>query len=71
MITIDGDEATCSANVQGTHVLTNATGDSHWTVGGRYDFRLARTTAGWRISALTLTVQWARGNQHIMALASL
>lgn len=70
VIAIDGDRATCAANVQGTHVLPNASGGPVWTVGGRYDYRLTRTAAGWRISALTLTVQWADGNQHIMQLAS-
>jgi len=25
---------------------------------------------GWRIAALTLTVRWATGNQHIMQLAA-
>jgi hypothetical protein len=67
---LDGDQATCGAAVQGTHVLGNASGGPIWTVGGRYDFGLVRTAAGWRIRALTLTVQWATGNQHVMQLAA-
>ena len=70
MIRLDGDHATASANVQGTHVLANATGGPHWTVAGRYDFGLTRTSGGWRISALKLTVLWASGNQQIMTLAA-
>lgn len=71
VIDIDGDTAHCTANVQATHVLDNASGGSTWTVAGRYDYELARTGvgAGWQISALTLTVEWATGNQHIMTLA--
>jgi SnoaL-like domain len=69
VVTVDGDRATCAANVQGTHVLANATGGPLWTVGGRYDFGLSRTGEGWRINALTLTVLWATGNRHIMQLA--
>lgn len=69
VVAIDGDRASCAANVQGTHVLATATGGPIWTVAGRYDFAITRTHAGWRISALTLTVQWATGNQHIMQLA--
>lgn len=65
-IELDGDAATCAANVQATHVLPNRSGGPLWTVGGRYDFKLIRTPAGWRISALTLTVRWASGNQQIM-----
>ena len=70
VIVLDGDHATCGAAVQGTHVLGNASGAPIWTVGGRYDFGLVRTAAGWRIRALTLTVQWATGNQHVMQLAA-
>jgi hypothetical protein len=70
VIVLDGDEATCATNVQGTHVLPNATGGPIWTVGGRYDFQLTRTPSGWRIAAMTLTVKWATGNQRIMELAA-
>jgi hypothetical protein len=70
VIRLDGDRATCAAKVQGTHVLPNASGGPMWTVGGRYDYRLIRGADGWRIAGLTLTVEWATGNQHIMQLAS-
>ncbi|HZP14955.1 MAG TPA: nuclear transport factor 2 family protein [Nocardioides sp.] len=70
VVTIDGDHATCAANVQATHLLGNETGGPIWTVAGRYDYRFERTPPGWRISGLTLTVQWATGNQHIMQLAA-
>lgn len=70
VVAIAGHEATCAASVQGTHVLANHSGGPLWTVGGRYDIGLRRTAAGWRISALRLTVQWATGNQHIMTLAA-
>lgn len=63
---IDGERATCTANVTATHVKANATGGPHWTVGGRYDVGLVDTADGWRITALTLTVRWASGNQAIM-----
>jgi len=68
IVTIDGDHATCAANVQATHVLANHSGGPTWTVGGRYDLTLDRTTAGWRISGTTLTVRWTAGNQHILQL---
>lgn len=70
VISIDGDRATCAANMQGTHVLANASGDQMWTVGGRHDYRLERTADGWRIAGLTFTVQWATGNMHIVTLAA-
>jgi ketosteroid isomerase-like protein len=70
VIDLDGDEATCAANMMGTHVLANATGGPIWTVGGRHDYQLRRTADGWRIAGLTFTIQWASGNQYIVALAA-
>jgi hypothetical protein len=69
-ITLDGDEATSAANMQGTHVLANASGGPMWTVAGRHDYQFKRTANGWRIASITFTVQWASGNQYVMALAA-
>lgn len=69
VIGLDGDRATCAANMQGTHVFANPSGGPVWTVGGRHDYQLERTRGGWRISGLTFTVQWATGNEHVIALA--
>ena len=69
VISLDGDEATCAANMQGTHVLANASGGPMLTVGGRHDYQLKRTTDGWRIAGFTFTLQWATGNMNIVMLA--
>jgi hypothetical protein len=69
VISLDGDEATCAANMQGTHVLANASGGPMWTVGGRHDYQLKRTPGGWRIAGLTFTLQWATGNMNVLTLA--
>ena len=69
VIDLDGDQATCAANMQGTHVLANASGGPMWTVGGRHDYQLKRTPDGWRISGLTFTLQWATGNMNVLTLA--
>jgi hypothetical protein len=70
VINLDGDQATCAANMQGTHVFANTSGDDMWTVGGRHDYQLKRTAEGWKIAGLTFTVQWATGNMNIVALAA-
>jgi hypothetical protein len=69
-ISLDGDEATSAANMQGTHVLANASGGPQWVVGGRHDYQLKRTVDGWRIAGITFTLQWASGNEHILILAA-
>jgi hypothetical protein len=66
VVTVDGTEATCAANMQTTASFGNATGDPTWTIGGRYDFGLIRTSSGWLINAMALTAQWSDGNQQIM-----
>jgi ketosteroid isomerase-like protein len=70
VITLNGDEATCAANMMGTHVFVNPSGGPMWTVGGRHDYKLKRTADGWKISSLTFTIQWATGNMNIVALAA-
>jgi SnoaL-like domain len=69
VITLDGDRATCAANMQGTHVYTNHSGGPILNVGGRHDYQLQRTPDGWRIAGLTFTIQWATGNMNIVNLA--
>jgi hypothetical protein len=69
VISLDGNTATCGANMQGTHVFASASGGPMWTVGGRHDYQLERTPDGWRIAGLTFTVQWATGNESVIAHA--
>jgi hypothetical protein len=69
-ISLDGDQATSAANMQGTHVFANHSGGPLWTVAGRHDYQLKRTTDGWRIAGMTFTVQWASGNEQILTLAA-
>ena len=69
LITVTGNEATCLAYVQAQHYLPNDTGEPTWTLGGRYTYLLIRTAQGWKIRSSTLTVLWAKGNQHVMTLA--
>lgn len=65
-IEVDGDQASCAANVQATHLLTSGSDGPLWTVGGRYDYGLTRSAGGWRIGALTLTLHWETGNREIL-----
>jgi hypothetical protein len=69
LVDLDGDEARATANVVGVHRLTNPHGSPLWTVGGTYEFGLVRADGRWRIRAITMTVTWAEGNQHVLALA--
>ncbi len=74
-VTVESDptEARATACFQATHVRT-VDGDAvTWTLGGRYDVRLARDAAGpsgWRLVAVTMTPIWQTGDPSIMAPAS-
>jgi ketosteroid isomerase-like protein len=61
-VTVDGDLATHRCYLQAQHIRRAATGGPNYLVGGRYEDRLVRTAAGWRIAHRTLTVMWTDGN---------
>jgi hypothetical protein len=68
-ITIDGDRAECIVYAQAHHVLVNDLGDPSYTFGCYYTDGLTRTSAGWKISSVQLTVLWHSGNKHVLRLA--
>lgn len=69
LVDISGDEARLRMYMKAEHFLQTRSGNSDFALGGYYDDRLVRTTGGWRICAVTLTVFWNRGNRDIMRLA--
>ncbi|MGF1661663.1 MAG: hypothetical protein ACFCVG_04210 [Kineosporiaceae bacterium] len=46
-----------------------AAGGDTWTLGGRYDARLARNGRRWRIAAIRMTPVWQIGNGELMQRA--
>ena len=61
-VRVDGDEASCRCYLQAQHVVA----DECFMVGGRYEDRLVRTPAGWRIAHRTLVMMWTQGDPAIM-----
>jgi hypothetical protein len=53
LIALDGDEAALDANVTATFADETA-------VGGRYELAAARTSAGWRLTSITMQPVWRR-----------
>lgn len=68
LVDIDGDTARCRMYMQAVHMFTEDP-EPEFTIGGYYDDQLVRTTNGWRLNAVTLTVTWRRGNPDIMRRA--
>ncbi len=68
LVDVIGDEARCRMYMQAAHFLVDDPAPE-FTIGGYYDDRLVRTSAGWRVTAVTLTVWWRRGNAGIMPIA--
>ena len=69
LVDIDGDSARCRVYMQAAHFLEDWSAPE-FTIGGYYDDSLARIGDGWRITAVTLTVWWRRGDQTLMAEAA-
>ena len=61
-VVVDGNSATHRCYLQAQHVREAAIGGPNYIVAGRYEDRLVRTTAGWRIAHRTLVVMWTDGN---------
>lgn len=70
IVALAGDAASATAMFQATHLLPNPHGAPLWTLGGEYRYGLARTAAGWRITALAMSIIWADGNRNIRDLAA-
>ncbi|MFN3257838.1 MAG: nuclear transport factor 2 family protein [Ilumatobacter sp.] len=77
LVDVDGDTARCRMYMQAAHFLwrddllaETGSAESEFTIGGYYDDRLVRTASGWKLTAVTLTVFWRRGNAAIMSLAT-
>ena len=70
LVDLAGDEATCTASFQATHLLPTDHGAPLWTLGGTYRYGLRRAEGGWRIHAVTMTATWADGNQLLPTLAA-
>lgn len=68
LVDVDRDNARCRMYMQAAHFLFDDE-VPEFTIGGYYDDRLVRTDAGWRVTAVTLTVWWRRGNEAIMPVA--
>ena len=68
LVDVDGNQARCRMYMQAAHILTDWP-DPQFTIGGYYDDQLVRTDAGWKISSVTLTVWWRRGDPELMVEA--
>ena len=69
-VQLRSDTASCTMYMQAAHALDHGNDDAWFTIGGYYRNELVRTALGWRITAVTLTVLWRRGDESIMATAA-
>lgn len=66
LVSVDGDEATATANVQAHLVRRGATAGPLWSNGGTYTTHLRRGAHGWRITALIVELLWDSGNAAVL-----
>lgn len=65
-VKVHGDTATSRCYFQAQHVRRSADGGANYIVAGRYQDRLVRTDAGWRIERRDLCVDWTDGNVRVV-----
>ncbi len=70
VVELRADSATCIMYMQAVHALDHGNDEAWFTIGGYYRNELGHTPLGWRITAVTLTVLWRRGDGSIMATAA-
>jgi hypothetical protein len=70
IVDVAGDRAVCRMYVRAAHALEHGNDAAWFTLGGHYRDTLVRTSDGWRIDGVTLTVLWRRGDELIMAEAA-
>lgn len=63
--TIDGARATATAEVVAGHWIA----DDYWEVDGHYDYELARDDNGWKITAITFTLEAETGSRDVFGPA--
>lgn len=68
-VTLAGDTARITAYVRADHVVVDEGVTRVFTLGGRYDDGLVRTSDGWRIAAKRLIVGWLEGDPGVMQVA--
>ena len=77
-VRVDGEGARVGTSMRAEHVLLPAdrpaaspADDAEvFTIGGRYDHRLTRSSGGWLVAAVTLTVRWQQGDPAMLARAA-
>ena len=67
LVTLDGDTAICTSATLIHRRDPHAAGDATFDTLGHYVHTLARTAAGWRITRVTQSVAWNRGNPAVHA----
>ena len=66
-IIVDGDSARHSCLVHAQHVRHDAVGGPNFTIGGRYEDQLVRTSKGWRFKHRELIITWTEGNPRVLS----
>ncbi len=64
-----GDEASCVSYMQAEHFVAQNGELLRWTIGGHYANELLRTSQGWKLQKVTLTVTWQTGNPEVPRIA--
>lgn len=68
-IQLNGDEATAVSFVSAVHTLANPAIEDVWYIDGYYHHKLARTSTGWKVSAMRLEGRREFGTRDLIGIA--
>lgn len=70
LVEVEGDAATCVADLHALSILIDDSVPHTFTIGGRYFLRLRRERAEWRIWERSVTSRYQFGDQSILGKAA-
>ncbi len=69
-VSVTGDRATCVSAFRSQHRIGALADGETWDLDGRYHHELARTAEGWRITSMTMTAVFMRGDPSLIQRAA-
>jgi hypothetical protein len=61
-VRIDGSRASATSRFEAVHRRRGTPGGDEWTLAGRYEFELARSPDGWRVTRMRMIPERSTGN---------
>jgi hypothetical protein len=69
-ITVSGNTARALVYFVAHHTLPNNAAEADWTLGGYYEYQLAKNAQGWKVTSMKANGLWGEGNMGLIQMAT-